>query len=213
MEFNENIFVTAIGTDSGKTVVSAVLVEALGYNYWKPVQAGEPTDSNQIRQLVPQAKVLPEGYMLALPMSPHAAARAEGLQIDLKSFQCPQDHKLIIEGAGGVLVPLNDQESIADLISLLDVKVVLVSNLYLGSINHTLLTINELRRRGIDLLGVVFNGEENKESQDIILTHAKAPMLFHLPELDKIDSSVISEFAAEIRLELKKTLEYELEGS
>lgn len=213
MEFSNNIFVTAIGTDSGKTVISAILAKSLGYHYWKPVQAGEPTDSNQIKKLVPGVKVFPEGYKLKLPMSPHAAARAEGIEIDLDIFKCPQNDNLIIEGAGGVLVPLNDRESIADLISVFKAKVVLVSNLYLGSINHTLLTINELKRRNIDLLGVVFNGEENQESQDIVLAHAKAPMLFHLPQLDKIDGDVISAFADKIRIELKKTLENELERS
>jgi dethiobiotin synthetase len=139
-----NYFVTAIGTDSGKTLASAILCKALAADYWKPVQAGYPTDSETVKNLVqsPQVHIHSERYIFKTPASPHAAAALESVHIGLQDFTLPNkiSSNLIIEGAGGCLVPLNDRDFVIDLASKFQAEVILVSNLYLGSINHTLLT-------------------------------------------------------------------------
>ena len=191
------LFVTAIGTDSGKTLVSAVLTEALKADYWKPIQAGEPTDSSFIEKHLADVKIFPEAYKLTKPMSPHGAAEADGVHIDIKSIQVPvTDNNLIIEGAGGLLVPVNDEETIADVIKVLNVPVVLVVNLYLGCINHALLTINELQRRIIPVKGIVFNGEGFDESRSIIMKHTSWPVILSVPTLNQISSKEIKELAS-----------------
>ena len=132
-----------------RQVISALLVHALNYSYWKPVQAGTPTDSNYIREKVPHAKVYPEGYMLNTPCSPHEAAKIDGINISIDQLQCPQEDNLIIEGAGGVMVPVNyNGDYLIDIIRQLNFECVVVSNHYLGSINHTTLTIKALQAEG-----------------------------------------------------------------
>ncbi|MCB0402611.1 MAG: dethiobiotin synthase [Flavobacteriales bacterium] len=167
-------FVTGIGTDVGKTIVAAVLTEALEADYWKPVQAGDldRSDSIQVGQLITNTKsrIHQEAYRLTQPMSPHAAARIDGVEIQLESIHRPEtSNRLIIEGAGGLMVPLNDKRCIIDLIRQLDVEVILVSQNYLGSINHTLLSIDALKHRNIPVKGIIFNGAENSESEQFIL--------------------------------------------
>ncbi|HEY4154407.1 MAG TPA: dethiobiotin synthase [Puia sp.] len=161
-------FVSGIGTGIGKTVVSALLCETLQADYWKPVQAGfaEGTDSETVRSLVtnPQTFIHPETYRLQLPASPHIAAREENTRIEFsrikKHFASMNTGRpLIIEGAGGLLVPLNESEMIADLVSLLDARLILVSRNYLGSINHSLLTAEVCRQRQLEVSGWVFNDQ------------------------------------------------------
>jgi dethiobiotin synthetase len=204
-------FVSANGTDSGKTVVCALLAQALQADYWKPVQAGEPTDAATMARLSPQTNIWPETYRLAGPMSPHAAARMEGVEIRLAAFKLPQADKLIVEGAGGLLVPLTDDVLMADLIAYLGLPVVLVCDLYLGSINHSLLTLAELKRRGLPLAGLVFNGPANEESTRLIARVAGVPVLFHLPVLPTVNDEVVQTLAAKlapaIRLGLGNTLD------
>ncbi|MGH9463058.1 MAG: dethiobiotin synthase, partial [Vicinamibacteria bacterium] len=178
------IFVTGIGTEVGKTVVSAILIEALGADYWKPIQAGglEESDTDRVRRLVTNKLSFfhPETVRLRAPASPHAAAKLEGRRIALDELRLPptfHGRPLVIEGAGGVLVPLNDRDSMIDLIQKLGCEAVVVSRNYLGSINHSLLTIEALERRGIEILGLVFNGEENAETETAILARSKAPLL------------------------------------
>ena len=191
-----NYFVTAIGTDSGKSVVSALLVRALDYAYWKPVQAGEPTDTNFIKQVLPDVTCYPETYKLNTPCSPHEAARIDGVDILLSQFVVPQQERLIIEGAGGVLVPINDSnETIVDLITTLDAECVVVSNHYLGSINHTLLTIEALKARNIKIKGIVFNGEENKATEAIILQQSQVPFLFRIGIEKQIDDNFFKKYS------------------
>ena len=145
-------FVTGISTEVGKTVASAILVEALQADYWKPIQAGDldNTDTHKIKKLVSnsKSKFHPNSYALKTPMSPHAAANIDGIAIDLEKIQEPKTtNHLVIEGAGGLLVPLNDQQTILDIIKP-TYKVIVVSRHYLGSINHTLLTVNLLKEKG-----------------------------------------------------------------
>ncbi len=171
-----NYFITAINTDSGKTLISAILCEALQADYWKPVQAGFPTDSDTLHTLAPDITIHPEGYRLQMPASPHAAARAEGITITRAGFTLPETSRdLVIEGAGGCLVPLNDTDFVIDLATWFSAKVILVSNLYLGSINHTLLTYEALRARNLTPAGIMIQrpGKCRKRA-DHIASHGVA---------------------------------------
>ena len=165
-------FVTGIDTNVGKTIVSATLTETLKADYWKPIQTGTEHDTPIVQKLISnnQTKFHKEVYCLKEPLSPHAAAKLENKQIDFDSIQLPKtENNLIIEGAGGLLVPLNEKYFVIDLIQKFDAEVILVVKHYLGSINHTMLSIEALRHRNINLLGVIINGEENKLSEEIIL--------------------------------------------
>lgn len=198
-----NYFVTAIGTDSGKSLISSILVEALKADYWKPVQAGAPGDTETVQSLVsnPMTKFHPEAHRLKMPASPHAAARYEHLHIQLDDFVLPEtENELVVEGAGGVLVPLNDEDYVIDIAKELDLQVVLVSNLYLGSINHTLLTIDYLERNGFKIKGLIFNGEANPESERIIEQKSGYKVLLRLPKLSLINKEVIQYWADELIL-------------
>jgi dethiobiotin synthetase len=187
-------FVSGIGTGIGKTFVSAILTEALKADYWKPVQAGfeNGTDNLTVRQLIgnPQTVIHPETYLLKLPASPHIAAREENIRIDcgliLDQFkQMKTNRPLIIEGAGGLLVPLNDSELMIDLAKKLDAKLILVSRNYLGSINHSLLTAESCRHRGLDVSGWVFNDQfMNYESDIVSLT--RIPAICSIPFIRNI---------------------------
>jgi dethiobiotin synthetase len=195
-------FITAISTDSGKTLVSAILTNALQADYWKPIQAGTETDSLWIRKMLHSghSMIHPEAYALKLAASPHAAAKAEGIEIDVSQIQLPETNgnDLIIEGAGGIMVPLNDTAVVADLITQLDTEVILVSNHYLGSINHTLLTAGELKRRNIKVKGIIFNGPSNEETERIILKHTGYKMLLHVYPEEKITLAVINAYAVKL---------------
>src|SRR5690606_28573836 len=159
------IFVTGISTNVVKTIVSAMLAESLQADYWKPIQAGDlaNSDSQTVRNLLSNTKTVihPERYRLSTPASPHLAAEIDGVTIEKDNIIEPHTHNhLIIEGAGGLFVPINDLENVIDLIKP-DYKVVIVSRHYLGSINHTLMTIETLWSRNINILGIVFSGDEN----------------------------------------------------
>ncbi len=198
------IFVTGIGTEVGKTVVSAILVEALCADYWKPVQAGdlEETDTDRVRKLVTNklSYLHPETVRLRTPASPHAAAKLEGQKIDLDRFELPpaiHGRPLVIEGAGGVLVPLNDCLCMVDLIEKLRCETVVVSRNYLGSINHTLLTIEALQRRGIEILGLVFNGEGNSDTESVILSQTGVALLGRVRWETTLTPELIQRYADE----------------
>jgi len=198
-----NYFITAIGTDSGKTLISSILVEALKADYWKPVQAGMPTDSETVRALISNklTKIHPETHLLKIPASPHAAAKFEHLSIQLDDFVLPETNAdLIIEGAGGVLVPLNDQDFVIDIAVALETPVILIANLYLGSINHTLLTVDYLKRNEIAVMGIIFNGESNLESERIIEKHSGYKVLLRLPKLGLVNKEVVEYWADELML-------------
>tara|TARA_A100000171_G_scaffold11380_1_gene9279 strand:- start:1422 stop:2033 length:612 start_codon:yes stop_codon:yes gene_type:complete len=198
-----NYFVTAIGTDSGKTLVSAILVEALKADYWKPVQAGKPLDTTTVKELVSNeiTKFHPETHIFKLPASPHAAAKFEHLAIQLDDFVLPETtNDIVIEGAGGVLVPINQDDYVIDIARELSAPVVLVVNLYLGCINHTLLTIDYLRRNEIPVLGIVFNGESNFESESIIEQKSGYKVLLRLPKLSMINKNIVKYWADELML-------------
>ena len=199
----KRFFITAIGTDSGKTLASAIICKALAADYWKPVQSGSPTDTETVQALCPGVRVHPEAYKLQMPASPHAAARAEGREIDITSIEAPDtDNYLVIEGAGGCLVPLNDQHFMIDLVPQLQARVVLVANLYLGSINHTLLTWRLLQERGYPVAGIIFNGPSNPESERIILHHTGYKKLLHIQQHQQLSPEIIETYAHELRNQL-----------
>lgn len=198
------IFVTGIGTDVGKTVVSAILTEALEADYWKPVQAGDldNSDSIKVKQLVSNSNtaIHPESYLLSQPMSPHAAADIDNVTIDLNAFKMPKTtNNLVVEGAGGLMVPLNEKDLIVDLIKQLELDTILIVNNYLGSINHTLLSIDVLKNRGINVLGVIFNGAANQESEKYILNYSGLKCLGRISQHDVITKEVVLSYKNQFR--------------
>lgn len=194
-----NYFVTGIDTDSGKTLASAILCNALGYDYWKPVQAGTPKDSDTVKSLSPNTTIHPERYFLNTPASPHAAARIDNVQIKLTDFEAPKQSGIIIEGAGGCLVPLNDSDFVIDLAGQLNTEVILVADLYLGSINHTLLSASLLKTRGYPVKGIIFNGISNPESERIILHHTKYPCLLRMNKEDHVNPDVVKKYSEALK--------------
>ena len=193
-------FVTGIGTEVGKTVVSALLQLALDADYWKPVQAGDLDfgDRDRVRSWTGMAadRYHPERYRLHTPASPHYAAQVDGLKIALEDFELPDtgDRPLLVEGAGGLLVPLNERDTMLDLVLHLDLPVILVSRHYLGSINHTLLSLAVLRGRGCRVSGIVFNGE-NAESARIIQQLTRVAVIAEVPELAEVNAHVLQKLA------------------
>lgn len=197
------LFITGIGTDIGKTVVSAILVEKLRADYWKPIQSGdlENSDTQKVKKLITNTHSVfhTESYRLTQPFSPHKSADLDGINIDLRSIVIPETSKtLIIEGAGGLMVPLNDEEYIIDLIQQLNAEVVLVVKNYLGSINHTLLSLETLKHRNIPIKGIVYNGERDSYSEAAIQRFSNVKILGYIPFIEKLDSKTITELGAQL---------------
>lgn len=193
------IFVTGISTDVGKTIASAIITQALEADYWKPVQAGDlnDSDSHKIQKYISNNKSIlhPNSYALQTPASPHLAAKIDNITIDLKKIIEPKTkNHLVIEGAGGIFVPLNERDCVINLIQQ-DYKVIVVSRHYLGSINHTLLTIEALKNRGINIAGIIFNGNENLPSESIILNKTQLKCIGRIEEEPYFDKNVIAEYA------------------
>ena len=200
----KNIFVTGIGTGVGKTIAASVLVEALHADYWKPIQCGnlDTSDTVTVQSLISNAetKTHPEIYRLKTASSPHYAARVEEVQIELGKCIPPVTRRpLVIEGAGGLLVPLNNKECIADLISVLQAPAVLVCRNYLGSINHTLLSIELLKQRGIQLLGLIFSGGNFLDNEDVIQHFGQAKIIGRIEEGTTINKEFIHHQAQKLR--------------
>ena len=195
-------FVTGISTDVGKTVASAILVEALEADYWKPVQAGDldKSDTHKVQKLVSNTKSVfhPNSYALKTPMSPHGAAEIDGIVIDLNQIEPPKTkNNLVIEGAGGLLVPLNDTETIMDLIKP-TYKVIVVSRHYLGSINHSLLTIKTLQEKGFDV-SLIYSGNAHKTTESIIDKMTGIEVIGRIEDEPYFDQNVIKEYASKFK--------------
>jgi dethiobiotin synthetase len=201
----KKIFITGIGTEVGKTFISCVVCEALEADYWKPVQAGDldDLDSLWVRDFLSNDKTQfhSERYLLSEPMSPHAAARIDGIKIKLEDFVAPEtENTLIIEGAGGLMVPLNDKgDMMVDLIPRIADAVILVSMNYLGSINHTLMSYELLRQRGVEMMGIIFNGDPNPETEEVILKNTGLKCIGRVPMADSDIKEYIKEQAGLIR--------------
>jgi dethiobiotin synthetase len=197
------LFITGIGTDVGKTIASAIITEALEADYWKPIQAGDlqNSDSHKIKSFLSNEKTVihPNSYALNTPASPHLAAELDGIVIDLKKIIEPEtENHLVVEGAGGVFVPLNDTDCVINLIQN-EYKVIVVSRHYLGSINHTLLTIEALQNRKIAVVGIVFSGDENKATESIILSITGVKCIGRIEQEPYFDKNVIKEYADRFR--------------
>ena len=193
------LFITGISTDVGKTIASAIITEALEADYWKPIQAGDidNSDSHKIQSYISNEKsvIHENSYKLNTPASPHFAAEKDGITIDLKNIIEPKTkNHLVVEGAGGVLVPLNSSNFVIDLVQP-DYKIILVSRHYLGSINHTLLTIEAIKNRGFTIAGIIFNGNENKATESIILNYSKLKFIGRINDEPYFDKNVIAEYA------------------
>lgn len=200
--------VAGIGTGIGKTFVSAILVEALKADYWKPVQAGDldNSDTNAVRSLVSNSKSFfhPEAFRLSQPISPHAAAEIDKVEIEATKIFLPKTkNDLIVELAGGLMVPLNSNELNIDLIKNWNVPVILVSQNYLGSINHTLLSVSVLRNNGIELAGIIFNGEKNNATEKFILEYTQAKYIARIKQETEINKQVVKRYAYELNEKLR----------
>lgn len=204
IEFPEKFFITGTDTGIGKTFVSAMLMSALDATYWKPIQAGldEETDSEFVKRVsgADDSRIIPERYRLGTPMSPHGAADIDGVSISLNDFTLPEfnTRHLIVEGAGGLIVPINWEETVLDLIELLKLPVLLVARSSLGTLNHTLLSIEALRRRNIELFGVILNGEKHALNKKTIEHFAQVDV-FEIEPQDKITKeSLIKAFNSKL---------------
>lgn len=193
------IFVTGISTDVGKTIASSIIVESLEADYWKPIQAGDLdySDTYKVKSYISNSKsqFFSNSYALNTAASPHLAAEIDRITINLKEIHEPKTgNHLVIEGAGGIFVPLNENETIIDLIQP-DYKIIVVSRHYLGSINHTLLTIEAIQNRGFQVVGIIFSGSENKSTESLILNKTGIKCIGRIDEEPYFDQNVIKEYA------------------
>lgn len=203
----KKLFITGISTDVGKTIASAIITEALQADYWKPIQAGElnNTDKHKVERLVTnsKSKFHESNFDLVTPMSPHAAAEIDGIQIKLSDIKEPKTkNHLVIEGAGGLLVPFNNKNTILDLIKP-DYKIIVVSRHYLGSINHTLLTVNLLKEKGFDV-SIIYSGDEHPTTEAIIQKMTKVNVIGRINEEPYFDANIVKEYAETFKEALKK---------
>ncbi len=200
-------FITGISTEVGKTVASAIITEALEADYWKPIQSGDLaySDTDKVKALISNKKTVfhPNSYALHTPMSPHASAEIDGITIDISTIKEPETaNHLVIEGAGGLLVPLNDTHTVFDIIKPTH-KVIVVSRHYLGSINHTLLTLNLLKEKGFDI-SLIFSGKEHPTTESIIKKMSGVNVIGRIDEEPYFDKNVIKEYADLFRDKLPK---------
>ncbi len=193
---NKKFIVTGIGTDIGKTVVSAIITQALDASYWKPIQAGDLDNSDSLKVqnwTTDSVTILPEVFQLSQPMSPHAAAEIDGVEIAKEAFQLPLvEGNLVVEGAGGLMVPLNNKGLLLiELFKEWNLPVIVVSRHYVGSINHTLLTIEALKNRKIDIQGIIFVGDKNEVTESFILNYTDLKMIARIPLTHEVNTVFI----------------------
>ena len=199
-EFPKAFFITGTDTDVGKTIVSAILSKGLGAAYWKPIQSGleGETDTERVQSLtgLPAHHFFKEAYRLHKPLSPHLAAKEDGVRISLEAINFPQNMKnfkhLIVEGAGGLMAPLNERHFMMDLIEKLSIPVLLVSRSGLGTINHTLLSIEKIRKHSLSLLGVVMNGPLNRGNREAIIHFGKTEVLAEIEPINSLNAENLS---------------------
>lgn len=200
-----NYFITGIGTNVGKTIVSAVLTESLQADYWKPIQSGtnEGKDSDTIRDLISNSKTIihPESYLLKQPLSPHFAAKIDGIEIEINKINVPKtnNNNIIIEGAGGIFVPINENQFVIDIAKKIDCEIILVVSNYLGCINHTLLSLNYLISNHYKIKALAFNGNFEKEVKSAIINHCKDLQLIEIPTLENLEKESVKHIADKIR--------------
>lgn len=199
--FPEKFFVAGTDTEIGKTFVSAMLMSALNATYWKPVQAGleDETDTQFVQRVsgADESRIIPERYKLRTPMSPHGAADIDQVSISLNDFNLPDysTQHLIVEGAGGLLVPLNWEDMVIDLILKLNIPVLLVARSELGTLNHTLLSVEALRSRGIEIFSIILNGKEHPHNTMTLKQISGIPVLVSQPVENINRESLIGQFS------------------
>lgn len=202
---NNTIAILGIHTGIGKTIVSAVLTEALQAHYWKPVQAGiEDRDMTTVQSLITDGatRVHPEAVLLRTPASPHTAAAIEGVTIDFQEFSWPiTSAALLVETAGGVLSPMTDTATMADFVTHYQLPVILVSQNYLGSINHTLTAIETLKNRNIAILGIVMSGDTDTSSESFINSYTNIPIIARIPHITPLTAAQVQQIAAGLDLQ------------
>ncbi|WP_311457230.1 dethiobiotin synthase [uncultured Capnocytophaga sp.] len=204
---NDTYFVTGISTEVGKTISSAIVVESLQADYWKPIQSGDldNSDTMKVKSLISNSisTFFPSSYEFDYPASPHLSAQMEGRHIELAHIKRPHSsNTLVIEGAGGLFVPLNERNTILDLMLPTD-KIVLVSRHYLGSINHTMLSVEALQRRGLNIFGIIFSGEENTATESWIASYTQIPIIGRIEEEPFFDKNTIKKYADLFKKNLK----------
>lgn len=198
-------FITAIDTDVGKTIISAIVVKALGAAYWKPIQCGDLvfSDTMKVESLVENVTTFSEAYALEFPLSPHESARLSDVKVNMEKFSLPKERPIVVEGAGGLMVPLNDQgDLVIDIAKKIDAQIIIVIKNYLGSINHSLLTIDYLKRNNYTIKGLVINGESTPSSERIIEKISGCKILFRTPFCENVNSAFIEEQAEIARVAL-----------
>ena len=196
---NDTYFITGISTEVGKTMSSAIVVESLQADYWKPIQSGDldNSDTMKVKSLISNSisTFFPSSYEFDYPASPHLSAQMEGRHIELAHIKRPHSsNTLVIEGAGGLFVPLNERNTILDLMLPTD-KIVLISRHYLGSINHTMLSVEALQRRGLNIFGILFSGEENTATESWIASYTQIPIIGRIEEEPFFDKNTIKKYA------------------
>ena len=196
---NDTYFITGISTEVGKTISSAIVVESLQADYWKPIQSGDldNSDTMKVKSLISNSisTFFPSSYEFGYPASPHLSAQMEGRHIELAHIKRPHSsNTLVIEGAGGLFVPLNERNTILDLMLPTD-KIVLISRHYLGSINHTMLSVEALQRRGLNIFGIIFSGEENTATESWIASYTQIPIIGRIEEEPFFDKNTIKKYA------------------
>lgn len=204
---NDTYFITGISTEVGKTISSAIVVESLQADYWKPIQSGDldNSDTIKVKSLISNSisTFFPSSYEFDYPASPHLSAQMEGRHIELAHIKRPHSsNTLVIEGAGGLFVPLNERNTILDLMLPTD-KIVLVSRHYLGSINHTMLSVEALQRRGLNIFGIIFSGEENTATESWIASYTQIPIIGRIEEEPFFDKNTIKKYADLFKKNLK----------
>jgi dethiobiotin synthase len=204
---NDTYFITGISTEVGKTISSAIVVESLQADYWKPIQSGDldNSDTMKVKSLISNSisTFFPSSYEFDYPASPHLSAQMEGRHIELAHIKRPHSsNTLVIEGAGGLFVPLNERNTILDLMLPTD-KIVLVSRHYLGSINHTMLSVEALQRRGLNIFGIIFSGEENTATESWIASYTQIPIIGRIEEEPFFDKNTIKKYADLFKRNLK----------
>jgi dethiobiotin synthetase len=199
-------FITAIDTNIGKTVVSAILAKAFNYPYWKPIQSGDldNSDTMKILKLSPNIECYDEAYRLEFPLSPHESARLSKVKLNFNEIKVPSNENLIIEGAGGIMVPLNDKNLVIDIAKIANAEIILVIKHYLGSINHTLLSINYLQRNDYTIKGIIIVGDRLESSERAIKEHTGLDILYNFEHTDVIDKNYIEKQAIKIKNDIKR---------
>lgn len=195
------IFITGTDTNVGKTLISSWIALHTGFSYFKPIQTGTRNGSDSFEvQKLSDTRIYPDSYSYKEPLSPHLAAKLENDIIDIEKIVLPPSRNLIVEGAGGVLVPINDTYLMVDLIEKLGSPVILVARTTLGTINHTLLSLEVLRSRNIPVLGVIMNGEQNPQNNDSIELYGRTSVLAEFPKLESVSMNMLKDITLSQKL-------------